>query len=73
MCKETKDLDKILERYEMDLYNRIFKYQLNNIVDVEIVFYKENFCHLLGLQHVYDRNKKYHGINGYNEIKILSV
>ena len=69
MCQETKDLNNILEVYETELCNRIFKYQLNNKIDVEIIFYKENFCHLLGLQHVYGKNKKYLGINGYDKIK----
>ena len=31
--------------------------ELKNKIDIEIVFYKENFCHLLGLQHVYKKNK----------------
>lgn len=69
MCKKTKDLDEILDVYEMQLCNRIFRYQLNNKIDIEIVFYVENLCHLLGLQHVYGKNKKYLGINGYNKIK----
>lgn len=58
-----------MENYETELCNRIFKYQLNNKIDVEIAFYVENFWHLLGLQHVYGKNKKYLGINGYNKIK----
>lgn len=69
MCKKTKDLNEILDVYETQLCNRIFRYQLNNKIDIEIVFYVENFCHLLGLQHVYGKNKKYLGINGYNKIK----
>ena len=73
MCQETKDLNNILEVYETELCNRIFKYQLNNKIDVEIIFYKENFCHLLGLQHVYGKNKKYLGINGYDKIKIFPI
>lgn len=69
MHKKTKELNELLDIYEMELCNRIFKYQLNNKIDIEIVFYIENFCHLLGLQHVYEKNKKYLGINGYNKIK----
>lgn len=69
MRKKIKDLNEILEVYESELCNRIYKYQLNNKIDIEIVFYIENFCHLLGLQHVYGKNKKYLGINGYNKIK----
>ncbi|MCI5501635.1 MAG: PBECR4 domain-containing protein [Lachnospiraceae bacterium] len=69
MHKKTKELNELLDIYEIELCNRIFKYQLKNKIDIEIVFYKENFCHLLGLQHVYKKNKKYLGINGYNKIK----
>lgn len=69
MCKETKDLGEILDIYENELCGRMFKYKLSGKIDVEIVFYKENFCHLLGLQHIYGKNKKYLGINGYNNIK----
>lgn len=69
MCKNTKDLDEILSIYETQLCNRIFRYKLGNKIDIEIIFYVENFCHLLGLQHVYDKNKNYLGIKGYNKIK----
>lgn len=69
MHKKTKELNELLDIYEIELCNRIFKYQLKNKIDIEIVFYKENFFHLLGLQHVYKKNKKYLGINGYNKIK----
>lgn len=69
MCKKTKELEELLENYEKNLCNRIFKYELNNKINIEIVFYIENFCHLLGIQHVLGKNKKYLGINGYNKIK----
>lgn len=55
MHKKTKELNELLDIYEIELCNRIFKYQLKNKIDIEIVFYKENFCHLLGLQHVYKK------------------
>ena len=48
---------------------RMFKYKLNGKIDVAIIFYRENLCHLLGLQHIYGKNKEYLGINGYNKIK----
>lgn len=66
MYKTTKDLDEILNVYENELCNRIFKYQLNNKTEIEVVFYKENFCHLLGLQHIYGKDNK----SEYNRIKI---
>lgn len=69
MHKKTKELDEILNFYETELCNRIFKYQLNNKIDIEIIFYIENLCHLLGLQHIYKKNKKYLGRSGYDKIK----
>lgn len=69
MGKRTKDLDEILQIYEDELCNHIYRYRLDNKIDVEIVFYIENFCHLLGLQHIYGKDKRYLGINGYNKIK----
>ncbi|MCM1253956.1 MAG: PBECR4 domain-containing protein [Clostridium sp.] len=69
MYREIKELDEILDDYENELCRRIFRYQLNDKINIEIMFYKENFCHLLGIQHIYGKNKRYLGINGYNEIK----
>ena len=36
---------------------RMFKYKLNGKIDVAIIFYRENLCHLLGLQHIYGKIK----------------
>ena len=69
MHKKGKELNQLLDIYEKELCNHIFKYQLNYKIDIEIAFYKENFCHLLGLQHIYGKNRKYLGINGYDKIK----
>jgi hypothetical protein len=69
MHKKGKELNQLLDIYEKELCNHIFKYQLNYKIDIEIALYKENFCHLLGLQHIYGKNRKYLGINGYDKIK----
>ncbi len=69
MQKEKKELKELLEIYEIELCRYIFKYQLNEKINIEIAFYIENFCHLLGLQHIYGKDKRYLGINGYNKIK----
>ncbi len=69
MHKKGKELNQLLDINEKELCNHIFKYQLNYKIDIEIAFYKENFCHLLGLQHIYGKNRKYLGINGYDKIK----
>lgn len=69
MCKKTNDLADLLENYENNLCNKIFRYQLNYKIDIDIVFYLENFCHLLGIQHIYGKDKKYLGVKGYNKVK----
>lgn len=69
MHKMRKELNEILYVYENELCNRIYKYQLDNKIDIEIVFYIENFCHLLGLQHIYKKDKRYLGLRGYNKVK----
>jgi len=65
----TKELYEILDVYENELCNRTFKYQLDNKINIEIVFYIESFCHLLGLQHIYVKDKRYLGLRGYHRIK----
>ena len=39
--------------------HKIFKYELNNKINIEVIFYIEGLCHLLGIQHVYDNDKRY--------------
>lgn len=73
MCEKTKDLVELLEYYEENLYNRIFKYESNKKIDIDIVFYIENLCHILGIQHIYgkDKNKEQY-INGQEYKKITN-
>ena len=68
------NLKLLLENYSNNLCNKIFKYTVLNRTknkddNVIIRFYNENLCHLLGLQHVYDKSTKYLGESGYNLIK----
>lgn len=42
MHKKGKELNQLLDIYEKELCNHIFKYQLNYKIDIEIAFYKEN-------------------------------
>jgi hypothetical protein len=72
MDKRLIPLDKLCLYYETYLCDKIFKYQLNNKIDIEIKFYKENLCHLLGIQHVIN-DKNYLGLKGYNKIKKLKL
>lgn len=73
MDTKAKELDQLQNFYEINLCNRIFRYKLNNTIDVDVKFYKENFCHLLGIQHIFPNNKKYLGKSGYEKIKDKSI
>lgn len=63
------DLQELLNEYENNLCNKLFKYELTNKSIVEVVFYKEQFCHLLGLQYIYNNDKHYLGSSGYSKVK----
>jgi len=62
------DLKSILENYEQALCDKTFCYELNDKWKVNLAFYREDFCHLAGLQHVYKKSKRYLGANGYRLI-----
>ena len=62
------DLKELQSYYEQNLTDRIFRYTLANGVVIEISFYREAFCHLLGIQHV-TKNRRYIGANGYERIR----
>ena len=63
------DLQNLLAVYNTKLCNRLFRYELSNGTTVEVVFYREQLCHLLGLQYVYDHDKHYLGASGYQKIQ----
>ena len=62
------DLKELQSYYEQNLTDRIFRYTLANGVVIEVSFYRESFCHLLGIQHV-TKNRRYIGGNGYEYIR----
>ncbi len=68
-------LKHLLEHYTLTLCDRTFKYTIHNKTKnsdetIKIHFYRENLCHLLGLQHIYDdAPKNYLGAAGYKLIK----
>ena len=69
MIKLSKtDLIRLLEVYEADLCNKIFHYEVSNGMSVDVAFYREQFCHLLGIQHIYNHDKRYLGKAGYDKI-----
>ena len=46
------NLDQLQKYYCENLENRVFRFQLPNRV-VDVIFYREMLCHLLGIQHIY--------------------
>ena len=62
------DLQTIQSYYEQHLCDRIFRYTLSNGTVIEVSFYREAFCHLLGIQHV-TKNRRYIGRAGYERIQ----
>ena len=61
-------LKSIFQDYKQRLCGKTFLYELNNKWEVNLVFHKEDFCHLIGLQHVYGKDKRYLGANGYRSL-----
>ena len=61
-------LKTILVNYEQLLCRKHFIYELDNEWSAKLAFYVEDFCHLIGLHHVYVGDKRFLGINGYNLI-----
>jgi hypothetical protein len=61
-------LKSMLQNYEQTLCNKEFHYELNGKIKINLTFYIEDFCHLVGLQHVYGKDKRYLGSSGYHLI-----
>ena len=62
------DLQTLLDYYEQNLCDRLFRYTLANGIVIDVIFYRESFCHLLGIQHI-TKNRRYIGRSGYEGIK----
>ena len=62
-------LKEILEIYKDLFQNKTFEYTLTNGQTLKIKIYKEQICHLLGIQHIYDNDKHYLGKKGYELIE----
>lgn len=69
MAARIKELNELLKYYELNVCRFSYIYRLNDNIDLKINFYKENFCHLLGIQHIFKKDSRYLGIKGYNKIK----
>lgn len=63
------NLQNLLTDYENSLCDKTFKYELANNQIVCVSFYREQLCHLLGLQYVYDHDRHYLGIEGFKKIQ----
>lgn len=64
------ELRALLSEYENNLCDKTFRYELADGTVIDVMFYREQFCHLLGLQHIFYENKSAcTGIKGYSKIK----
>ena len=70
---QSVNLQELLKDYENSLCDRIFEYELANSQLVQVSFYREQLCHLLGLQYVFEHNRHYLGIEGFNKIKNAKI
>jgi hypothetical protein len=59
------NLKSVLNDYKEKLCNKIFRYELNGKLFVNVRFYVESFCHLAGLHYVYENDKRYLGAKHY--------
>ena len=62
------DLQELQQYYEHNLSDRIFRYSLANGTTLDVIFYREAFCHLLGIQHI-TQNRRFIGKSGYDRIR----
>ncbi len=66
---EEISLKSLLENYTASLCCKLFVLSLSDEKKIKIRFFEESLCHLLGLQHVYGKERKYLGRSGYEKIK----
>ncbi len=64
--RELKDL---LVEYEQNLCDKLFVLVLSNKKEINFRFFREDLCHLMGIQHVYGKSKAYLGKTGYERSK----
>ena len=64
-------LQLLQEFYEEYLCSNTYVYELSDGLKIILNFYPENFCHLLGLQHIVPAHlkKNYRALPGYQGIK----
>ena len=62
-------LQEIQDHYANNLENKIFRYILQGGQIIDLRFYQQSFCHLLGIQHIMHQNRDYIGLRGYQKIQ----
>jgi len=62
-----RTLKELQDFYSSTLCHRFFEYQLANRELVKVHFFRESFCHLLGIQHI-TKDRRYLGNKGYERI-----
>lgn len=65
---EKVNLQELQKKYESELCDRSFVFELENNKNIEIVFFREQFCHLLGIQYIFEHDRRFIGRQGYNKI-----
>lgn len=70
---EKADLRTILNNYEKKLCNKLFRYELKNNHLIDLIFYVEDFCHLIGMHYVFVNDKRYLGKNGHKLVSAEQV
>ncbi len=63
------DFGSLLNLYEGQLCDRTFYFELANGQTIRVVFFREQFCHLMGIQHIYENDRRYIGKSGFEKVK----
>ena len=61
-------LKELQDYYSSTLCDRYFAYHLATGETIKVYFYRESFCHLLGIQHI-TKERPFLGLKGYRRIQ----
>lgn len=61
-------LQEIQKYYAMHFENKVFRYRLKGGQIIDLRFYAQSFCHLLGIQHIMHHDRNFTGLRGYQKI-----
>ena len=65
-------LKELQDYYSSTLCDRYFAYHLATGETIKVYFYRESFCHLLGIQHI-TKERPFLGLKGYRRIQKESI